>query len=316
MRLYKDSVLLGQAVEAAARFFKVDPSIVEKDYYVSVFLKRLTKSLPDFVLTGSFPLFKCRKVIQRFPESLDLAPARDPVTKGQRKQVKKAVTEVCTELGFALRNADAVKSSRDRNCYVIDYSPKKPAAAVNPVFLVKTDFSAGAGSFETLPVSSMIGDFMRAAGREAFIRQYKLEPFPVPVQAADRALIDAVFALCDSYLDGRVPGHAHYLYDISRLSGQVPLDADFVSLFETVRTERKSRAGRFPSAGDRYGIPELLSKILDEEVYKSDYRAVTSRILLEEISYEQAAAEIRRLIERPSSPDSGPCESGPGKTLP
>lgn len=45
MRLHKDKKLFGQAVSNTASYFKVDPSIVEKDYYVTLFLEELTKRI-------------------------------------------------------------------------------------------------------------------------------------------------------------------------------------------------------------------------------------------------------------------------------
>ncbi len=296
MRLYKDRALFNQAVAMTARYFKTDPAIVEKDYYITVFLRQLAKKLPQIALTGSTSLRMCHKVANRFSDGLDLAMTQDPVTKEQKKLVKKTILGICSDLGFALRNEADIRSSRDLYRYEIDYSPKNPACAARSVFLISVNFAAKAYPCEKRQAASMISDYMLATGREDFIRQYKLQPFSVRVQAMDRTLIDKIFALCDYYLTGRVSGHARHLYDIGQMADHVVLDDAFASLFQRVRAERKSYGARCVSAYNKYNIPALLTEILDREVYKNDYHDLTEFTLFDDISYEESAAGLQKLI--------------------
>lgn len=48
------------------------PAIVEKDYYVSLFLQHLVKKVPNKLFKGGTSLSKCHKVINRFSEDIDL----------------------------------------------------------------------------------------------------------------------------------------------------------------------------------------------------------------------------------------------------
>ncbi len=271
MRLYKDKALLNQATAAAARHFNVDPSIVEKDYYATVFLKKLTGQIPGLVLTGGTSLSKCHHVTNRFSEDLDLTLARDPVSKEQRRQVKKAISTACSDLGFSLSNEDDIKSRRDFNRYEIVYSPKRSAVSDKPVFLVDIDYTVRAFPCETLPAASMIYEYMYSAGQKDFIRQYKLQPFPVFVRTMESTLIDKINILCDSYLAGRITGNSHHIYDISRLIEHV-------------------------SPGDVYNIPELLSEILDKDIYKKDYDSITARLIYDDTRYEEASSKIRAAL--------------------
>ncbi len=319
MRLYKDKVLLNQAVAAASRYFKADPAIVEKDYYASVLLKRLSGKLPELMLTGSTSLFKCYRVINRFSDDIDLTLTqdRDQITADRRKQVKKAIKEVCQDLGFSLLNEDDIKSRRDFNRYEIDYSPKSSAAAVKPVLHVDLSYPTKAFSYESLPapsltyesvpapspiyenlpVSSLIYEYMNQAGQGDFIRQYKLQPFSMSVRTMDRALADKIFDLCDSYLAGRISGQSYNIYDISRMLEYVPLGNGFADMFENVRAERKvSGSERYISADDACNIPGILSEILAGDVYKRDYCSVTANALADNVSYEEACSDIQKLI--------------------
>ncbi len=72
MYLHKDKTLFNQAVLAASNYFKIDPSIVEKDYYITIFLKQLSQHLPTLLFKGGTSLSKCYKIINRFSEDLDI----------------------------------------------------------------------------------------------------------------------------------------------------------------------------------------------------------------------------------------------------
>ncbi len=271
MRLYKDKALLNQAIAATACHFNVDPSIVEKDYYTTVFLKKLAGQIPGLVLTGSASLSKCHHVTNRLSEDLDLTLARDPVSKEQRRQVKKAISEACSDLGFSLSNGDDIKSRRDFNRYEIVYSSKKSAVSGKPVFQVDIDYTVQAFPCETLPAASMIYDYMHQSGQKDFIRQYKLQPFPVFVRTMESTLIDKINILCDSFQEDRINGNSHHIYDISRLIEHVSPD-------------------------DVYNIPELLSEILDKEIYKKDYDSITARLIYDDTLYEEASLKIRAAL--------------------
>ncbi len=302
MRLYKDKVLLDQAVSAAARHFKADPSIVERDYYASVFLKRLSGQLPDLLLCGGTSLSKCYRAINRFSDDIDLTLTQDQVTDNRRKQVKKAIKGVCTDLGFSLLNEDEIKTRRDFNRYEIDYSPKRSSASLRPVIRVDTFYPPKASSYESRPVSSMIYEYMSFAGQEDFIRLYKLQPFPISVQTMDRTLADKVFDLCDAYLSGRISGQSYHIYDISRLLGHVNPDAGFAEMFSHVRAERReSGFKRYISADDAYSIPEILSEITEKAVFKKDYDINAARLIFDGVSYEEAAASLQRLTLKADS---------------
>ncbi len=123
MRLHENKELFRQAVAVTARHFKIDPSIVEKDYYVTIYLEELTKRLPNLLFKGGTSLSKCYKAINRFSEDIDLTLEQDVITQGQRKKVKQIIKETCDELNLKLLNESETRSRRDFNRYEIDYAP-------------------------------------------------------------------------------------------------------------------------------------------------------------------------------------------------
>jgi len=74
MNLHEDKELFGQYLAATADFMKLnDTGIVEKDYFVTSFLRKITKKQPSVIFKGGTSLSKCHKIIARFSEDIDLS---------------------------------------------------------------------------------------------------------------------------------------------------------------------------------------------------------------------------------------------------
>ncbi len=297
MRLHEDRVLFNQAIANTASFFKVDPSIVEKDYYVTIFLEELSKRLPGLLFKGGTSLSKCYKLINRFSEDIDITLEEDPVTQGQKKKIKQAIKETCAQLQLDLLNEAQTRSRRDFNRYEIDYSPANPAVAIKPVLLVETTFIVKSYPSERQMAASLIYDYMAAIHQQTFAEQYGLQPFPISVQTLDRTLADKLFALCDYYLTDKVAEHSRHIYDVRKLLDVVALDEDFAELFHKVRTDRRSGNSQCVSADEKYSITELLTEILEKEAYKADYENITARVLYEDMPYDQAITGLTEVIQ-------------------
>ncbi len=297
MRLHEDRALFRQAISNTAGFFKVDPSIVEKDYYVTVFLEKLAERLPTLLFKGGTSLSKCYKLINRFSEDIDLTLEEESVTEGKKKYFKQAIKDVCGELRLVLLNESDTRSRRDFNRYEIDYSPESRAIAIKPVLLVETTFIVKSYPSEEKNAASMIYDYMASVGREDLAGEYGLKPFSVRVQTLERTLIDKVFALCDYYLTDKVAQHSRHIYDISKLVDAVSVDAELAELFRRVRADRRLGNSQCVSADGRYSITELLKEILEKEIYKADYENITAHVLYENMPYNRAIIGLEKLIE-------------------
>ena len=63
MNLHKDKEVFEFAIRETSRFFNVSRAIIEKDYYVTLFLKELVKRVPELIFKGGTSLSKCYKMI-------------------------------------------------------------------------------------------------------------------------------------------------------------------------------------------------------------------------------------------------------------
>ena len=137
----------------------ISPAIIEKDYYVTMFLEALAKRVPNLLFKGGTSLSKCYKIINRFSEDIDLTLDAENQTQGNKRKLKYEIIEVCNELGLELINEANIRSRRDYNRYEIKYPIHFEGAGIKQFLLVETVFMVKAYPDEIKEVTSMIYDF-------------------------------------------------------------------------------------------------------------------------------------------------------------
>ena len=295
--LHNNPELFRQVILRTAQRTGIKPAIIEKDYYVTVFLKEIVKIQPNIIFKGGTSLSKCYKLIDRFSEDIDLnIDTPNAPTEGQRKHLKEKIIAVIDSFGFVLTNPDQVRSRRSYNKYVIDYPTVFSGEFLKENLIVETSVYLRAYPFNRMTASNFIYEFLLESGYQELIDQYGLAPFELNVQTAERTLIDKVYALGDYYLDGKLTERSRHIYDLYKLLSVVELSDKLKELISNVATERKTHAACL-SAQDGVDIQELLSKIVSENVYKEDYENITMALLFEKIDYKTAISCIARIIE-------------------
>lgn len=295
--LHNDPSLFEQVILRVSEDTGIEASIIEKDYYVTLFLQRIVAHQPNIIFKGGTSLSKCYKLINRFSEDIDLnLDTETRPTEGQRKKLKESIVSIIAEFGFTLTNPDKVRSRRDYNRYVVDYPAIFPTGYLKEHLIVETAVYIKAYPCKRMPASSLIHDYLKRNGYTDLIGQYGLQPFELNVQTAERTLVDKVFALGDYYLCDTVHEHSRHVYDIYKLLDVVTLDASMKKLIQDVREERKPHVNCH-SAKDGIDMNALLQEIVDKAVYKQDYEDITAKILFEEVSYETAVTALKEIIE-------------------
>lgn len=295
--LHHDSSLFEQVILRVSEDTGIEASIIEKDYYVTLFLQRIVAHQPNIIFKGGTSLSKCYKLINRFSEDIDLnIDTENHPTEGQRRKLKEAIVSIIEEFGFTLTNPDKVRSCRDYNRYVVDYPTIFPTSYLKEHLIVETAVYIKAYPCKRMLASSLINDYLKRNGYDELIEQYGLQPFELNVQAAERTLVDKVFALGDYYLSDAVHEHSRHVYDIYKLLDVVTLDDTMKLLVQSVREERKPHVN-CRSAKDGIDMNALLQEIVDKAVYKQDYEDITSKILFEEVPYETAVAALQKIID-------------------
>lgn len=295
--LHNDKDNFEQVILKVSSETGIEPAIIEKDYYVTLFLKRLVELQPNIIFKGGTSLSKCYKIINRFSEDIDLnIETMNKPTEGQRKKLKENIVSIIDEFGFVLENIENVKSRRNYNKYIIDYPTVFPSSYLKEHLLVETLVDIKAFPCERLQATSIIYDYLNDNGYHDLIAQYSLEPFELNVQVATRTFIDKLYALGDYYLDDTVQEHSRHIYDLYKLSDIVSLNADLKQLVSEVFEERKS-IERCRSAKDGVDMNALLQEIIDKDVYKKDYEELTSKMLFEEVPYSTAIKTLQKIVD-------------------
>ena len=286
---YDTLLLLGDRLNTS-------PSIIEKDYYVTMFLEALSKRVPSLLFKGGTSLSKCHKIINRFSEDIDLTLDAEHQTQGKKRNLKYEIIDVCNELGLELINEANIRSRRDYNRYEIKYPIHFEGAGIKQYLLVETVFMVKAYPDEIKKASSMIYDFWKEIGDDSAIEQYEMKPFDIRVQTLDRTLVDKVFAICDYAVSNNTIGYSRHIYDLYRLLPVVVLDDKLKELVKEVREDRKTHE-RCYTAQDKYDIPSILQQIIDEKTYYQDYENITKKVLFDGVSYEEAITALQKIIE-------------------
>ena len=294
--LHNNREQFAEAINLAVFQTGLAPEIIEKDYYITLILRKLSEMFDFVVFKGGTSLSKCHKVIDRFSEDIDIT-IDNSLSQGQKKKLKYGIVEIAEEFGMKISNIDDIRSRRDYNCYRIEYDSvlKSTSGAVNPMVIMETSFTEVSFPTVTLAVGSYIGKLLQEEAPE-MLTEYSLNPFEMKVQGLDRTLIDKVFAVCDYYLSGRVKKHSRHIYDIYKLSPLVRQDDDFRKLIQEVK-EVRSKASICLSAQPDVNVTELLYKIIRDEVYKEDYNTLTVRLLKEKVDYNESIQVLRKIAD-------------------
>lgn len=300
MNLHHDKEAFSELVVAASNELRIPPGIIEKDYYVTLVLKELASRGKGMVFKGGTSLTKCYQILDRFSEDIDISYAASDGIPGEsrKRQLKKAVVSSVESLGFSVANLEETRSRRSYNCYKASYpSIYSPLLELKPELVIETYIA-----LLPFPTVNRIADnyiyrFLKMAGREELAEEFDLMPFEITTQAIERTLIDKVFALCDYYLSGKVERHSRHLYDIYKILEYTMPDVSLSELVQEVRCLREPLPV-CPSAQKEVCINDLLTEIMDKEIYRNDYEAITGRMLFTYLPYETVIGGIGEIISR------------------
>ena len=100
-----------------------EAAIIEKDYYVSMMLKNLSKTEHEFIFKGGTSLSKAYNVINRFSEDIDLTVSEKP-TQSKRISMTDSIMNCAQAIGLKIINREKIRRRgfrificyREKNC--------------------------------------------------------------------------------------------------------------------------------------------------------------------------------------------------------
>lgn len=302
MYLHKENrELFRDAIMVTSQKLEISEDIVEKDYYVTLILKKLSSIEYPIVFKGGTSLSKAFHVIDRFSEDIDIT-FTEHLGEARRKKLKyKILKPIADELGLVIRNFDSVESDKNLNHYDIYYESvvgDRVINAIPPYVKLETSLMSYSFPTEEKALGNYILDALGGEEKE-LIETYDLEAFPMRVQSLNRTLIDKVFAVCDYYMQGKDRRNARHLYDIYRLTERVEIDEGFLRLVNEVRLHRVKMGPEIaPAAPLDVDILKIVQKICDEDFYKDDYKETTLKLISDSLEYEMLKNHYKELVMR------------------
>ena len=189
-----------ELVNATASYIGVPAVYVEKDYWVTLVLKRLHQSehKHDIVFKGGTALSKAHKLIERFSEDIDLAARANDLGDLRRKQLIRN-TETAMTQDLTYQGAHAMESKGSRFRKTAHAFPTLTDASklgqVSDIILVEINAFTDPEPAELMPVGTLIQEFLHSSKRHDLIDQYELTSFDVLVLCVERTLCEKMMGL-------------------------------------------------------------------------------------------------------------------------
>lgn len=296
MILHEDRKSFEEIIIQTANYYNIDVSIIEKDYYVTIMLKELSKRIDNMIFKGGTSLSKCYHLIERFSEDIDLniETLKHP-TDSERKRLCNSIKESIIDLNFELLNPDDIRSRRDFNRFIIDYNSLFNNESLKSNLIIETAVFIRSFPCVEREVSSYVYEYMKIKGYNNIISECNLEPFKIRVQSLERTFIDKIFAIADYYLCDEKSEHSRHLYDLYKIKNNIIFDDNFFKLFDEVKNERKVHE-KCLSAMDNISLVAVLKEIVEKDYYKKDYEDITCNLLFEKVDYNTVKKSLIDIV--------------------
>ncbi|MDE0061593.1 MAG: nucleotidyl transferase AbiEii/AbiGii toxin family protein [Gammaproteobacteria bacterium] len=189
-----------ELIQAAAVHFSIPEAYVEKDYWVTKVLCRLSASpfAGSLVFKGGTSLSKAHRLIRRFSEDIDLSARCHDLTGNRTKQLlrraEKAITVDLKSQRDPIRESKGTQFRKSVYAYPGVINKGDMRFASDTILLEINAFTVPEPS-ERLLVSSFIGELLTLESRTDLLERYELTDFELDVLRVERTLCEKVMAL-------------------------------------------------------------------------------------------------------------------------
>lgn len=226
MTLHKDLENFKALISLTARDMGILEFYIEKDYWVTYILKKLSESSfrNEVVFKGGTSLSKGYNAINRFSEDIDLQLTNPSLSDNQKKKLLKNIEEEITE-GMVYLPKHPRESKRGNIRKTIYQYPiqinEKNKGQVSDVIVLEINSLSTPEPTETLEIESYLAKYLKKIGKEDFISTFGLESFEIEVLSVKRTFTEKVFAVLDYTFEENpeeeLGNKIRHLYDIHKL---------------------------------------------------------------------------------------------------
>lgn len=224
MNLHNHKDIFEVAIKETADNLGIKSYFIEKDYWISLVLKRLSESryVDSVVFKGGTSLSKGHRLINRFSEDVDVAVIIHPDASGNKIKtlIRTIEKEIASDLEEVVIDGVTSKGSRFRKAvYNFPVSQAQKQNLVVPKsIIVEINSFANPFPYHSLFIQSMIGEYFQSENQHQLIEDYDLASFDINVLDKEQTLIEKLVSLMRFSFDERpvesVSGKIRHFYDL------------------------------------------------------------------------------------------------------
>ncbi|MFH1159984.1 MAG: nucleotidyl transferase AbiEii/AbiGii toxin family protein [bacterium] len=224
MNLHNEKSSFTAAIQAASDRLGILPVFIEKDYWITLVLKRLSESKfnDSVVFKGGTSLSKGHKLINRFSDDIDIAVINVPdmscnKVKNLIRDVEKYIS---ADLAEITDSPYASKGSRFRKS-IFTY-PKTGDSRfyqeVSDKLSIEINSFANPYPYEKREINSLISTSLALNNQTDLIKKYELMPFAINVLHTNQTLLEKLVSLFRSSFEkdpvAGISGKIRHFYDL------------------------------------------------------------------------------------------------------
>ena len=229
MKLHQLEEEFKELISLTSAEFGIADVLIEKDYWVTLALKNLSKShlLDKVVFKGGTSLSKAHKIIYRFSEDIDLAVIVDEGITGNKITALLGKVEEACSIGFDEVKTDPRISKRGSFRKTVWHFPRVNLEGeygdAGENILIEVNSFTTPEPHENMSISSLIADYLLKSNKSEVIDEFGLNPFTIPVLRAERTFVEKISAItkgCYTSTDNTydvLSKNIRHFYDLSKL---------------------------------------------------------------------------------------------------
>ncbi|KAF0091769.1 MAG: hypothetical protein FD141_1558 [Fusobacteria bacterium] len=282
LRLHKNTEDFKDLITVTSETLGLDPTIIEKDYWVTHALYRLSKSeyIEHIVIKGGTSLTKGYEDLHRFSEDIDIALLTSNVTNSQIKKIMSKVEKIMSaELSIKLFNDECKSGDYRYTQFSYPSIFMGYLSELHPSIRFEISSFMHPHPYEKKELCSMIGNYLYIKEMQNVLLQYDLIKFNLNVLAIERTVVEKIASLIRMSYESNLSeflSKTRHLYDLYMTYNTVKdfynNKQKFIEMVVIVKNaELKSRfKGKYPVENSWRVAP--LFKILEEERVEIAYR--------------------------------------------
>ncbi|WP_017345802.1 nucleotidyl transferase AbiEii/AbiGii toxin family protein [Pantoea sp. A4] len=264
MNLHENPELFRELISVTANAFNIPEIYVEKDYWVTRVLLKLSQSeyRENFVFKGGTALSKAFRIIHRFSEDVDLAFHYDgSLSANQVRNRIRAAEKAITQGLEKTNNPQSSAGSKFRkHYYQYPHELSGDFGHASAEILLEINSFTTPEPFTLMPVNTLIADFILTTTRQDLLMIYGLTTFNVNVLDIRRTIAEKILGLVRASHDediSTLSAKIRHIYDLVMIRRQPEYHVFFTSdeLHDLLNIVRASDRDLFQQAATWLDCP-------------------------------------------------------------